>query len=197
MRPDARGQGATSRSLEEQRSELAGRRLTAMPIAGVIAWTVVGIGGVTLGPTGAVWTLFIATGSIASLGLLVSRFTGERLYDRSRPKNVFDALFFHGVAQALLVFAIAIPFFRVDYTSLPLTVGILTGLMWMPLSWIIEHWVGVFHATARTMLVVTAWYAFPEARFLAVPSVIVAVYLITIVVLEARWRRIEALNPRR
>jgi hypothetical protein len=30
-----------------------------------------------------------------------------------------------------------------------------------------------------------------------VPSVIVAVYLITIVVLEARWRRIEALNPRR
>ena len=189
--------GTTLQSLEEQRSEFSRRRLTAMPFAGIVAWAVVGVAGTTLGPTGAVWTLFIATGSIAYVGILLSRFTGERLYDLSRPKNVFDALFFHGVAQALLVFSIAIPFFMIDHTSLPLTVGILTGLMWMPLSWIIEHWVGIFRATGRAALVVAAWYLFPEGRFVAVPTVIIAVYVVTIVLLEARWRRVTSLTARR
>jgi hypothetical protein len=179
-------------SLVEQRGEFRRRRLIAMPLAGVVAWTVVAIGGATLGPNGAVWTLFIATGSIAYIGLFISRFTGERLYDRTRPKNAFDSLFFHGVGQALLVFSIAIPFLRADYTSLPLTVGILTGLMWVPVSWIIEHWVGLFHAGSRTALVLVAWYLFPDARFVAVPIAIVLVYLVTIVVLEVRWRRVRA-----
>src|SRR5439155_14648397 len=65
---------------------------------------------------------------------MLSRFTGENFLDKNKPKNVFDSLFFHCIAMALLVYAIAIPFFRVDYTSLPLTVGILAGLMWVPLS---------------------------------------------------------------
>jgi hypothetical protein len=178
-------------SLAEQREAFTRRRLIAMPIAGVIAWSVVGIGGATLAPTGAVWILFIATGSIAYVGLFVSRFTGERLYEKAGRKNAFDSLFFHGVGQALLVFSIAIPFFMEDYTSLPLTVGILTGLMWVPVSWIIEHWVGLFHATSRTGLVLAAWYLFPAARFVAVPAVIVLIYLVTIAVLEARWRRVR------
>jgi hypothetical protein len=84
----------------------------------------------------------------------------------------------------------------IDHT-LPLTVGILTGLMWMPLSRIIEHWVGIFRATGRAALVVAAWYLFPEARFVAVPTVIIAVYVVTIVVLEARWRRVTSLTARR
>jgi hypothetical protein len=188
---------STHQSLEDQRREFAARRLTGMPLAGIVAWSVVGVGGATLGLTGAAWTLFVATGSIAYIGLFMSRFTGERLYDRGRPKNVFDALFFHGVAQALLVFSIAIPFFMIDPTSLPLSVGILTGLMWLPLSWIIEHWIGIFHATSRTAGVVAAWYFFPEARFVAVPLVIVAIYLVTVVVLEVRWRRVTSLTSRR
>ena len=63
-----------------------------------------------------------------------------RFLDKDKLKNVFDRLFFHCVSVALLVYAIAIPFFRVDYTSLLLTVGILTGLMWVSHSWIIQHW---------------------------------------------------------
>jgi len=90
--------------------------------------------------------------------------------------------------MALLVYAIAIPFFRVDYTSLPLTVGILAGLMWVPFSWIIQHWVGIFHSVARTLLVTVAWYVAPHQRFVAIPAVIVGVYAVTIVILEQRWR---------
>lgn len=183
-----------TRSLDEQRAEFARRRFLAMPLAGLIAWTVVGAGGLFLSPVHRSWLLFIATGSIVYLGMFISRFTGENFLDRRKPKNAFDGLFLCSVGASLLVFAIAIPFFLVDYTSLPLTVGILTGLMWVPLSWIIEHWIGVFHAVGRTLAVTAVWYVLPEYRFVAVPLVIVVFYVVTIIVLEGRWKRHRRLN---
>jgi len=183
------------RTLDEQRREFAERRFLAMPIAGIIAWSVVGIAGLALSPILQTWALFVATGSIAFLGIVISRFTGENFTDKSRPKNTFDALFFHTVAMAFLVYAIAIPYFLQDYTSLPLTVGILSGLMWIPLSWIIQHWIGLLHGTARTFIVLGAWYCFPTQRFVAIPVVIVLIYVVTIVILERRWR--SAIRPSR
>lgn len=180
-----------SRSLDEQRAEFARRRGLAMPLAGLIVWTLIGIAGAFLPPILAVWSLFIGTGFVAYLGITLSRFTGENFLDKKRPKNAFDSLFLHCVAMALLVYAIAIPFFRVDYTSLPLTVGILAGLMWVPFSWIIQHWVGIFHSVTRTLLVTAAWYLAPHHRFVVIPAVIVVVYLVTIVILEQRWRAIS------
>jgi hypothetical protein len=183
---------STDRSLDVQRREFANRRFLAMPLAGTLAWIVVGVAGAVLPPVQATLALFIATGAIAYLGIFLSRFTGEHFTSKSRPKNTFDTLFFYTVGMSLLVYAIAIPFFRLDYTSLPLTVGILAGLMWMPMSWIIQHWVGLFHAIARTVLVTAAWLLFPEQRFTVIPAVIVAVYVVTIVTLEQRWRALTA-----
>jgi hypothetical protein len=180
----------TPRTLEQQQREFAQRRGLAMPLAGAIGWTIVGVGGAFLPAGLEVWVLFGAVGSILYLGLFISRFTGENLLDKQRPKNVFDGLFYRTVGAAFLAFAIAIPFFRTDYTSLPLSVGILSGLMWLPFSWIIGHWIGTFHALTRTALVTVVWYLFPGYRFIAVPAVIVAIYIVTIIVLEARWRRI-------
>jgi hypothetical protein len=179
------------RSLDEQRAEYTRRRGLAMPLAGSIAWTLIGVAGALLPPILAVWSLFIGAGFIAYLGVILSRFTGEDFLDKKKPKNAFDSLFFHCVAMALLVYAIAIPFFRVDYTSLPLTVGILTGLMWIPFSWIIQHWVGIFHTVTRTVLVTAAWYLAPHSRFVVIPAVIVGVYVVTIVILEQRWRAVS------
>lgn len=159
-----------------------------MPLAGLLVWMLIGLGGAVLPPTLAVWSLFIGVGCIACLGIVLSRFTGEHFLDKERPTNTFDSLFFHCVAMALLVYAIAIPFFRIDYTSLPLTVGILAGLMWIPFSWIIQHWVGIFHTVARTGLVTAAWYLAPHRRFVVIPAVIVGVYAVTIAILEQRWR---------
>jgi hypothetical protein len=109
--------------------EFARRRNIAMPLAGLIAWAVVGIGGATLPALLEVWLLFIVTGSIAYWGMFISRFTGENFLDRTRPKNAFDALFLYTVGMALLVYAIAIPFLLKDYTSHLPTIGILSGLM--------------------------------------------------------------------
>jgi hypothetical protein len=180
--------GTPERALEAQRVEFASNRFLAMPIAGAIAWAAIGVCGAFL-PVGlAAWALFIGTGSIFGLGLLVARVLGEDLLGKTRPANVFDSLFMHAVVMAWLVFAIAIPFFMIEPTSLPLTVGILAGLMWVPFSWIIQHWVGLFHAIVRTVLVLVAWYLFPEDRFVAIPAVIVVVYVVTISALAARPR---------
>lgn len=175
-----------SHSLEEQRLEFSQGRFLALPIAGTIAWTIIGIAGIFVPAPLAAWILFICTGMIFLLGLLIARFLGEDLIGKTQ--NEFDRLFFMSVQMAWLVFAIAIPFFMIEPTSLPLSVGILAGLMWLPFSWIIQHWIGTFHAFARTALVTIAWFAFPEQRFVVIPAIIVVIYLITIYVLAKRPR---------
>lgn len=179
------------RSLEAQRNEFKQSKFLATPIAGLIAWLAVLISGLFFSDTITVWVIFIATGSIVYLGMGISRLTGENFLDKNKPKNTFDTLFFYTVAQAVLVYAIAIPFFMENYTSLPLTVGILTGLMWLPFSWIIEHWIGIFHTIARTFSIVFLWYLFPESRFISIPLVIVVIYIITIFVLNRRLKNIK------
>jgi len=181
-------------SLDQQRQQFASRRFLAMPLAGTVAWLVVGVAGLTLSAAQMVWALYLSTGSIVYLGMFLSQFTGENFLDRTQPKNEFDALFFCTVGMSLLVYALAIPFALADYTSLPLSVGVLAGLMWLPLSWIIGHWVGFFHVGARTALVLAAWYAFPTQRFVVIPFLIVALYVATILVLEYRWRAIKRAN---
>lgn len=176
----------TKRTLQQQRIEFANSSFMATPLAGLIAWSVTGVAGLFLPIQYVIWILFIATGSIAYMGMFISKFTGENFLDKKKPKNEFDQLFMYTVVQALLVYSIALPFFMVDYSSLPLTVGILTGLMWVPFSWIIKHWVGLFHAIVRTITVLLLWYLLPEHRFVAIPFAIVGIYVITIIILKSR-----------
>ena len=177
------------RTLEEQKEEFKQKKLLASPIAGLIAWSIVALSGLFFSDEITVWVLFVATGSIVYLAMAISKFTGEDYLDKNKPKNTFDNLFFLTVVQAVLVYSIAIPFFIENYTSLPLTVGILTGLMWVPLTWIIDHWVGLFHAIVRTVLVVVLWYLFPADRFVTIPIAIVIVYIVSILILKNRNSR--------
>ncbi len=174
------------RTLEQQKEEFKKKKLLASPIAGLIAWLTVAISGILFPDKITVWILFIATGSIVYLAMGISKLTGENYLDKNKPKNTFDKLFLLTVTQAILVYSIAIPFFMEDYTSLPLTVGILTGLMWVPLTWIIDHWVGIFHSILRTISILILWYFFPADRFVAIPIAIVIIYLVSIIILNNR-----------
>ena len=175
-----------SPSLEAQRIAFSNKKFIATPLSGLIVWTIIGFSGLFFSDFIAVWTIFIGTGSIVYLGLFLSKFTGENFLDKTKPKNEFDTLFLYGVAQAIMVYAIAIPFFLVDYTSLPMTVGIFTGLMWLPFSWIIKHWVGIFHTLLRTAVVLLLWYILPELRFVAIPFAIVLIYILTFIIFYFR-----------
>lgn len=175
-------------SLEAQWQQYAACRFITMPLAGTIMWIVIGVMGALRPGYPAELAVFICTGSIFYLALGLAKFTGEDLLGKTRPGNFFDRIFLSSILMAFAVYAIAIPFYLVDHSSLPLTVGILTGLMWIPFSILARHWVGLFHAAARTAGILAVWYLLPEYRFTAVPAVVVAVYLVTIVVLEQRYR---------
>jgi hypothetical protein len=158
-----------------------------MPIAGTVMWSIAGVLGARLPIEAASYALFFCMGGIFPLGILLGRFTGEDILG-TKSENELDRLFGLTILMANLVWAIAIPFWLMEPTSLPLSAGILAGLMWIPFSWMIRHWVGLFHAIARTILVVIAWFLFPQDRFTVVPAVIVLVYLISIAVLMRRRR---------
>ncbi len=182
---------ATTTTLDQHREEFSQRRFLAMPLAGLICWLIAGIINFFVAPQVAALVLFIATGSIVYIGMLLSRFTGEDFFRKEKPKNPFDNLFLRCVAMALLVYSIGIPFFMIEPRSLPLSLGILTGLMWLPFSWIIQHWVGTFHTLSRSILIIAVWYLFPQHSFVAIPAVIIAVYAVTLFILEQRWQSIS------
>ena len=178
-------------SLEQHRTLFKNRRFLAMPLAGTIVWSLIGLSSPFLSEAAKVWSIWLGTGSIFYLGLFLSSLTGEHFLQKSKVKNPFDKLFMSAVLMSLLVFAIAMPIAQIDYTTIPLSVGILSGLMWIVLSWTIEHWVGYVHAILRTLGIVLVWYLFPENRFEAIAAVIVFNYAISIYALEQRFKASE------
>ena len=179
-------------SLDQQRESFKQKRFIAMPLAGTIVWSIIGINAPFLSEQAITWMLYLGTGAIFYLGAGLSYITGERFFDKKAQKNSFDGLFYVGMIMSLLVFAIALPVAAIDHTTVPLSIGILAGLMWMPWSWIVQHWVGYFHTVTRTLGIVMAWYLFPEARIEAISAVIVAVYIVSLITLERRFQTINA-----
>ncbi len=180
-------------SLEQQREQFKQNRFIAMPLAGTIVWALLGICAPFVSELTITWMLYIGTGAIFYLGAGLSYLTGERFFAKKVTRNSFDRLFFVGLGMSLMVFAIALPVAAIDHTTVPLSIGILAGLMWMPLSWAIEHWVGYFHTLTRTFGIVAAWYLFPEARVEAISTVIVAVYIVSLITLEHRFQSIKSI----
>jgi len=183
---------ASTLSLDQQLAEFRQRRFLAMPLAGILVWIALIFTGLFLSPRAQVLAVFVGTGSIVYLAMFLAKLTGEQLKFKSNKKrNFFDTLFLSAVAMSFLCYALAIPFFLENYRSLPFTVAILTGLMWLPLSVLIQHWVGVFHAVVRTILCTLAWIMYPEHSFVLQPVIVVAMYVVSIAALELRWKRIQ------
>ncbi len=176
-------------TLEEMRIEFdrAGGRTLSFPIAGTLAWTVTAVLGASLHEDKASLALFICNGLIFPVSLLIARFLKE---DVLSSKNELDRLFGRGVLMVNLLWTLAIPFWFVLPSSLPLTVGIMAGLHWIIYGWIVQHWIGMAHAVLRTLLVAACWFLFPDLRFVVIPAMIVLIYIITIYVLATRPLRV-------
>lgn len=182
----------SSMSLDQQLAEFRQRRFLAMPLAGILVWSALILTGALLSPKAQVLAVFIGTGSIVYLAMLLAKLTGEQLtFKSNKQRNFFDTLFLSAVAMCFLCYALAIPFFLENYRSLPFAVAILTGLMWLPIGVLIQHWVGIFHAVARTILCALAWVLYPEHSFVLQPMIVVAMYVVSIFALELRWKRLQ------
>ncbi|GAC13241.1 DUF7010 family protein [Aliiglaciecola lipolytica] len=185
-------------TLDQQREQFRHRRFLAMPLAGMIVWTVIGfIGFFANSMETKIWSIWLGSGAIFYLGICFAKLTGEDFFNRKKEKNEFDNLFMAGVVMALLVFSIVMPFAMKESTSIPMSVGILGGLMWMPLSWAIQHWIGYFHSIARTLAVTICYFVSPEHTFVTVPAVIVVIYIISIIAQEKRYAKINGIKNAR
>jgi len=154
-----------------------------MPVAGAICWACAAILGLFLPADRAAVTLLVCCALITPFSLFIAGLFHEKLVGRA---NELGRLMGRSMLMTNLFWAVAVPFWFADPSSLPLTAGILMGLQWIVLGWIIQHWIGLVHAVLRTALVVTAWCLFPQHRFLVVPAVIVAMYVFSICVLASR-----------
>lgn len=175
----------SERSLGQLRLDFQrhGGRNLAFPVAGALAWTAAGVAGALLPDETASYALFICSGAIFPVALTLARVFDEQVFGEG---NELDRLFGAGLIMVQLLWAIAIPFWMVMPASLPLTIGVMSGLHWLIYGWIIEHWIGRFHAVTRALLVAACWFAFPAQRFTAIPAVIVAIYAVSIYVLATR-----------
>ena len=88
-------------SLDQQLQEFRQRRFLATPLSGAIVWFILIFTGLFLPSKAQVLAVFVGTGSIVYLALLVSRFTGERLkFQSNKQRNFFDTLFLSTVAMS-------------------------------------------------------------------------------------------------
>jgi hypothetical protein len=172
-------------TLAELRADFnrAGGRFLSMPIAGAVAWSAAAISGIVLPENRAAIALVIACVAITPMSLVFAQFLGERLVGGA---NDLGRLIGRTMLTVNLVWAVAVPFWMVEPSSLPLTAGVIMGLQWIVLGWIIQHWIGLFHSIVRTLLIVAVWSIFPENRFAVVPAAIVAMYVFSILVLASR-----------
>jgi hypothetical protein len=185
-------------SLEQQLQAFRSRRFLAMPLAGTIVWALILVAGQVLAPRWHLLTTFVLTGCIAYLGMGLSKLTGEDFMAQENRGNAFNKLYMLCMGQALLAFAIAIPFALVSPQSPVFTVGMLAGFMWMPMTGLIGHWIGAAHAVGRTLMILAAWFIAPEQGMLVVPLIVLGWYALTIGVLERRWAhmsRAPGVNP--
>ncbi len=179
--------------LDQELDAFRHRRFLAMPLAGTLAWLGVAVAGQLLAPRWHLLSVYVLTGVIAYLGMGLSKFTGEDFMAAANRRNRFNTLFMLCVGQALLAYAIAIPFALVRPESAVFMVGMLTGFMWLPSAWLMGHWIGAFHAVARTLLILLAWFVAPSQGMVWVPVIVLAMYAITIFTLERRWAGLQRL----
>jgi hypothetical protein len=152
-------------------------RSIAMPTAGAIVWAFAGLVSLKYQFGISVYILLFSTGAILPLALIVARARHEVLLSS---KNTFAKLMGLCVLMVNLLWGVTIPLAIHAPEFVPLSLGIGAGIHWIVYSWIIQHSLGVIHAVLRTILVVTAWYVFPESRIFAISAAIVFVYCVSI-----------------
>ena len=166
-------------SLNEYRAEFeqSTNRSVSMPMAGTIIWSLVALLSTLLDEKTATYALLFATGGIFPIALLIAKIRNENLLGSQNPLAKLMGLC---VLMVNLLWALHIPLLLEAPQFVPLSIGIGLGLHWIVYSWIISHPVGIIYAVLRTILIVIAWYAFPNHALLAISCSIILVYILSI-----------------
>lgn len=172
-------------TLDELRKnfEAETNRSISMPVAGAIVWTIVGVLSIRFKFNVSIFILLFGTGLIFPIALLIAKFRNENLVSSANPLAKLMGLC---VLMVNLLWAVHIPLVLNAPEFVPLSLGVALGLHWVVYSWIIKHPLGIIHAVSRTIMVLLAWYIFPNAQLLAVCIAVVISYLVSIYLMSTR-----------
>ena len=172
-------------NLESYRTdfEKATNRSISMPLAGALVWFVVGLISLKLDFKLSLYILLFSTGTIFPLALLISKFRNEALIESTNPLAKLMGL---SIVMVNLLWGIHLPLVFSSPEFFPLSLGIGLGLHWVVYSWVVQHPLGIIHAVMRTVLVVAAWYLFPEYRIFVVSVAVVIAYSVSLILMLTR-----------
>jgi hypothetical protein len=154
-----------------------------MPLAGVLVWLIVGLISLKLDFNLSLYILLFSTGIIFPLALLISKFRNEALTASANPLSKLMGL---SIVMVNLLWGIHLPLVFSAPEFVPLSLGVGLGLHWVIYSWVVQHPLGIIHSVLRTILVVSAWYYFPEYRIFAVSVAVVIAYSISLIQMLTR-----------
>ncbi|GLX78531.1 hypothetical protein tinsulaeT_18710 [Thalassotalea insulae] len=166
-------------TLDEYRKEFekSSNRSISMPVAGTIIWFLVGLLSTQFSANISIYILLFATGGIFPIALLIAKYRKENLVSSTNP---LAKLMGQCIIMVNLLWVVHIPLLLNAPEFVPLSLGVGLGLHWVVYSWIVNHPVGLIHAVLRSVLIVAAWYLFPNSGILAISCVIVLTYLLSI-----------------
>ncbi|GGQ14756.1 DUF7010 family protein [Shewanella litoralis] len=183
------------KSLDQQLIEYRQQRALAMPLSGMIVWSILFALSFILPASQMVMAIFIGTGSIVYLAMGVSKLTGEGFgFKKAANRNWFENVFLAAVGMCFLTFGISIPFFMENYLALPFVLAIQMGLMWLVHGVIAAQKVAIVHAIVRTIACVVAFQLWPELSFQIQPLIVVLCYGFSIPVMQFHWRQQQKLT---
>ena len=74
-------------SLEQQRETFKQNRFLAMPLAGTLAWSCIGVIAIFASIETIIWSIWIGCGTIFYIGIGISKLTGENLLKKRDEKK--------------------------------------------------------------------------------------------------------------
>ena len=171
-------------TLETQRLDFIRRSggFLSFPLAGITAWTALGLTSLFVPATTALYVMLFATGAIFPLALGFAAATGQQVFQKG---NTFASLMGQSVLMVNLLWALHFLLLlrRPDLAPLSLALGL--GLHWIVFGWIIQARLGLIHAIVRTTACTAAYLYGGEHRLAAIAAAVVASYLLTLVQLRA------------
>lgn len=166
-------------TLDQLRADFLAGSTNAMPLAGLIAWSLLGVAAFWLPPatigTAALYIMML----ILPLAFLLDRLRGRNLF-AGGAKDPLTRLFLSSIGGV----AVTIPLVVIgadrasDPTLIVLGMAILAGVVWIPYGWAADDPVGLRHAIARALGCYAAYaFASAEYRASAVCAVVAVAYL--------------------
>ncbi|MFS0735561.1 hypothetical protein ABC347_00785 [Sphingomonas sp. 1P06PA] len=174
-------------SLADARRDYLASCTTAMPIAGLLSWSVLAIAAGLLGDRLPSFAPFAAAAAPVPIALLIDKARGQLHVWGEGRGNPIGQLFM----RFITVVALIIPFVIIavqaaqELDLLILGLAILAGLVWVPHGWGADDPAGFTHFVLRALLCYAAYLLVPDpARGAAVAAAAALTYVYAIIAMK-------------